>query len=378
MKIVASADAVAANARRAAARRAKARAKGAKRSAALRAEADKAGEVASPLGAAAAAATSGAASSSSAAVGGGAAAAEATEPPPPTATLATSAATSDKSTDGGGLRNRRVASSATAPTGMSQSQKSNPATKIAEMRSARQAAAAEAVAARRPHRLALAMLMQPPRSLLLAAGAALVGVGCSAPCQQWRAAVADPDDSSVAELEGVAGYAETIVRLPILLSFVVVLAFMQDRRGAEEPAAAGAGASSQAMMASMATGASQQQMQRLIDGGSSVFGVLQNVRAIMDDVVGVFPACVAVCCPGVRRPLARDTNHRLCACRPRISRALLVWTSQTLCMGFSRFFWICNRVAVRCNKMVASVDKINGHWRHFSVPEAGTHQLIFG
>jgi hypothetical protein len=93
-----------------------------------------------------------------------------------------------------------------------------------------------------------------------------------------------------------------MVSAPLLLCFLLSLGYLTSGSDAAAGAAEGAGDGGSspnaalATMASMGAGGDQRQMQRLLEGGTSVMGMLASLRNLVDDAAGACSAqCSAMC-----------------------------------------------------------------------------------
>jgi hypothetical protein len=99
------------------------------------------------------------------------------------------------------------------------------------------------------------------------------------------------DTAKAEALSSAVDAGDAMVNAPLLLCFLLSLGYLTNRQtDAENVGASGNSGSSSnaalATMASMGAGADQRQMQRLIEGGTSVMSGLASVKNLVDDAAG--------------------------------------------------------------------------------------------
>ena len=196
--------------------------------------------------------------------------------------------------------------------------------KLAAAKAARAEATAAAAAKRTFQYRLTEAVRNPPRSLVVGLGSLFAGAVLGPGYISWRCSTLELQSQLACEtakeetLATAVDAGDAMVNAPLLLCFLLSLGYLTNR---ETDATNGGGSSPNgalATMASMGAGGDQRQMQRLIEGGTSVMSGLASIKNMTDDAAGEFtPArytCVVIV-PVLYLCLTGDECSRSCALR---------------------------------------------------------------
>ena len=194
--------------------------------------------------------------------------------------------------------------------------------KMAAAKAAREERKAAAAAKQTFRYRLVEAVRNPSRSLLVGIGSLFAGAVLGPSYIGWRCGELELQSKQACQISKTmaseswtvaavaAGAGDTMVSAPLLLCFLLSLGYLTSGSDAAAGAAEGAGDGGSspnaalATMASMGAGGDQRQMQRLLEGGTSVMGMLASLRNLVDDAAGACSAqCSAMCsaqCSAVR------------------------------------------------------------------------------
>ncbi len=169
--------------------------------------------------------------------------------------------------------------------------------KVAAAKAAREEARAAAAAKKTFRYRLIEAVRTPPRAVVVGLGSMFAGAVLGPGYISWRCSTLELQsqlacDTAKAEaLSSAVDAGDAMVNAPLLLCFLLSLGYLTNRQtDAENVGASGNSGSSSnaalATMASMGPGADQRQMQRLIEGGTSVMSGLASVKNLVDDAAG--------------------------------------------------------------------------------------------
>ena len=180
--------------------------------------------------------------------------------------------------------------------------------KLAAAKAARAEAAAAAAAKRTfQHRL-MDAIRNPPRSIVVGLGSFFAGAVLGPGYVSWRCSALELQSQlacKTAKSETLAtaiDAGDAMVNAPLLLCFLLSLGYLTNS-GTDATNGGGTSGGSNsnaalATMASMGAAGDQRQMQRLIQGGTSVMHGLASIKNMFDDAAGEFTpvgyTCVAM------------------------------------------------------------------------------------